>query len=249
MRLRGVNLGLQPMDAGVSFYYLRGSSEAIEGVSHENMKAINNLICPDGLEEQVLSHSGALCSNVTEKGRPDNILELTEQGVELLDESLNDEHINVETEEYDLEEDYYNDRVVAVRASAEPEEVLEDEDEDEDETLDQLSVTYAVDTVDTDDPISLYLREMSRVPLLTSEEEVSLAKLIERGRHAQELLKENDCTPAEYARFHQQIEEQTTGGQLERAAPDQLREGTHHGSRASLGQWQEGRGTTLAASD
>ncbi|MBI3736987.1 RNA polymerase sigma factor RpoD, partial [Candidatus Sumerlaeota bacterium] len=34
-----------------------------------------------------------------------------------------------------------------------------------------------------DDPVRLYLMEMGKVPLLTREEEVSLAKQIERGRH------------------------------------------------------------------
>ncbi|MGC8857320.1 MAG: sigma-70 factor domain-containing protein, partial [Anaerolineae bacterium] len=43
-----------------------------------------------------------------------------------------------------------------------------------------------------EDPVSLYLREMSRVPLLTAEEELDLAIRIENGRHARnELTKLN----------------------------------------------------------
>jgi RNA polymerase primary sigma factor len=37
--------------------------------------------------------------------------------------------------------------------------------------------------IDTDDTIGLYLKEVSRVPLLTATEEVALAQRIERGRY------------------------------------------------------------------
>jgi RNA polymerase primary sigma factor len=37
-------------------------------------------------------------------------------------------------------------------------------------------------SISSDDTVSLYLREMSRVPLLKKEEEFSLAKRIERGK-------------------------------------------------------------------
>jgi RNA polymerase primary sigma factor len=62
----------------------------------------------------------------------------------------------------------------------------EEEDEEEGPTreisLDDLA------NIDTDDTIGLYLKEVSRVPLLTADEEVVLAQRIERGRMAREEL-------------------------------------------------------------
>ncbi|MDF1514419.1 MAG: sigma-70 family RNA polymerase sigma factor, partial [Anaerolineae bacterium] len=45
-----------------------------------------------------------------------------------------------------------------------------------------------LDGIGVDDTVALYLREMARVPLLTNEEEVTLAKKIERGREAHQML-------------------------------------------------------------
>jgi RNA polymerase primary sigma factor len=64
----------------------------------------------------------------------------------------------------------------------------EDKDEDEDED-DEVNVKLDdLENIDTDDSIGLYLKEVSRVPLLTAEEEVELAQRIERGRIAREEL-------------------------------------------------------------
>ncbi len=85
------------------------------------------------------------------------------------------------------------------------------DEEDDDEEGDEVEPRYALiadrNEPDTDDPVSLYLREMARVPLLTSEKEVELAKSMERGRLAQEELGRNNYSPAEYRRIHKQIEE------------------------------------------
>jgi RNA polymerase primary sigma factor len=60
----------------------------------------------------------------------------------------------------------------------------------EDESLPQTDMDTFVDLerISTDDTVGLYLKEMSRVPLLNVEEELELAKRIERGRHARKEL-------------------------------------------------------------
>ncbi len=75
----------------------------------------------------------------------------------------------------------------------------DDEDESEDEAGDPEEhwddEAYNLDGIGVDDTVALYLREMSRVPLLSNEEEVSLARRIEEGREAQILLQNNGHNP------------------------------------------------------
>ncbi|MDO9121434.1 MAG: sigma-70 factor domain-containing protein, partial [Anaerolineaceae bacterium] len=73
-------------------------------------------------------------------------------------------------------------------------ESLPEEPSDEDLTVSEeveeprTMLSDDLENIDTDDTIGLYLKEVSRVPLLNAEEEVELAQRIERGRMAREEL-------------------------------------------------------------
>ena len=60
--------------------------------------------------------------------------------------------------------------------------------------------------ISSEDTVGLYLREMARVPLLTNDEEVCLAKALEAGREAQETIRNNGSDPRERIRLNQEIE-------------------------------------------
>jgi len=63
------------------------------------------------------------------------------------------------------------------------------------------------DTVAIDDPIGLYFREIGRVPLLTSEEEVTLAKRMEAGKSAQGKLNQDGLDPEGRAELERMVQD------------------------------------------
>ncbi|MFN2283876.1 MAG: sigma-70 family RNA polymerase sigma factor [Anaerolineae bacterium] len=76
----------------------------------------------------------------------------------------------------------------------------EGDDDEQEPSLDEIvneeieswdDEMYDLDGIGVDDTVALYLREMARVPLLSNEEEVTLAKKIEHGREAKRLLQNN----------------------------------------------------------
>jgi RNA polymerase primary sigma factor len=64
-----------------------------------------------------------------------------------------------------------------------------------------------LENIDTDDTIGLYLKEVSRVPLLNAEEEVELAQRIERGRMAREELARGNVTSRRRLELRKLIED------------------------------------------
>lgn len=92
-------------------------------------------------------------------------------------------------------------------------ELLDSIESDDDVLGNQEVVPENIDHIPADDTVSLYFRQMAAEPLLTAEQEIALAKRIERGRKAAELLAENPDLPAEQIR---QLEEAVAQGQAAR---------------------------------
>ena len=79
-------------------------------------------------------------------------------------------------------------------------------DIDEDDESD-LGISDDLSNIDTDDTIGLYLKEVSRVPLLTADEEVELAQRIEKGRISREELARVNVTNERRLELRQNIED------------------------------------------
>ncbi len=82
---------------------------------------------------------------------------------------------------------------------------LSDLDEDDEDS--GMGLSDDLSNIDTDDTIGLYLKEVSRVPLLTADEEVELAQRIEKGRISREELARVNVTYERRLELRKNIED------------------------------------------
>jgi len=82
-----------------------------------------------------------------------------------------------------------------------------DQADSEDDDLEDGPEAADLSRISTNDTVGLYLKEMSQVPLLETEEEVRLAKAIEAGREARDILGKNGANRAERMRLEREIRE------------------------------------------
>ena len=77
----------------------------------------------------------------------------------------------------------------------------------EEESAEDKDVESDLNGISADDTVGLYLKEMSRVPLLELDEETRLAKSVEKAREARKILSNDGCDPEQRKKLKAQIEE------------------------------------------
>lgn len=108
-------------------------------------------------------------NNLIEKGK--------EEGVLTYDEIMDSlEEIELTTDDIEKIYDLFHKLEIDIVESDE----LEEKEEDDDSNEDNLELSIP-DGVGIDDPVRMYLKEIGKVDLLTAEEEVQLAKGVEKG--------------------------------------------------------------------
>ncbi|HBY96850.1 MAG TPA: RNA polymerase subunit sigma [Chloroflexi bacterium] len=145
-----------------------------------------------------------------------DILEVFPEAEDRLAE-LEDFYVLLEEEGIDIYESEEEAKRAEEAAEAELAAELEaDENEpDEAELVDHTPAVplFDLSDIESDDTVSLYLREVGSVPLLTAEQEVELARQFEEGREAERRLKRGEVQDEEE---HERLERQVRLGNLAR---------------------------------
>nr|MBC7245596.1 sigma-70 family RNA polymerase sigma factor [Chloroflexota bacterium] len=99
----------------------------------------------------------------------------------------------------------YNEGIEIISEEEEEEEKEEAKEQEEMEPEIEEEV-FDLSGISSDDTISLYLKEMASVPLLKAEEEIQLAKQLERGKAARRKLEKDGQNPVLREKYLREIE-------------------------------------------
>ena len=138
-------------------------------------------------------------------------------------EELMDDDLDINDIEAFFEDDgvkIYSDEEIALMLDEEEfdeEEAEEDEPADfpgnvEIEEVELINIDSIVNSVRTDDPVRMYLKDIGNIPLLGPEEEMELANIVVKGREAQEKITafencEIDLTDKEEAKYRKLVDD------------------------------------------
>ena len=117
----------------------------------------------------------ACIKELVEKGKKSGVLTYKE-----IMDAL--EEVEMDSEQIDKVYEYMEARGVDVIGNVDSESDIPPIDDDDDDDKEEVNLDLSVpEGVNIDDPVRMYLKEIGKVALLTSEEEVDLAKRMEQG--------------------------------------------------------------------
>lgn len=159
-----------------------------ETQAEQLLAQLNDLICKAKKNGSVITYkeiAASLSSEEFNAEEMDDVCEFfTSKGVEIVDDI-----------EVDLD-------VVDVLK----EEKLEDATGIISEALEDIDIDLSIpDGINIDDPVRMYLKEIGRVPLLSSQDEIQLARRMERGSKANVILKNDLAAIEEFVQDNPQI--------------------------------------------
>lgn len=155
--------------------FIRMSSEA-QNIEQQFLKALRGILAESKKNKNTINEE-----EIIKAFEP---FDLSEEQTDRIYQTLEEQNIDVirgkmpDDAGADLESDTDDELLIE---TADDDEVNIEEAEVEEAEAGQMDDADVLDGVSTEDPVRMYLKEIGNVPLLTSEQEVRLAKLVEQG--------------------------------------------------------------------